>query len=85
MHKWITPDKITEGDWLMKPVTAGKHKIMPNKLGLEKQQVNLIKKLYAQKKIKKILVKYGVPFAPAFLLAFIATLIFNNIILTALF
>ena len=84
MHKWITPDKITEGDWLMKPVIIGKHKIMPNKLGLEKKEVALIKKFYAQKKIDKVLVKYGVPFAPAFLFAFTATLIFNNIILSIL-
>jgi len=85
MHRWITPDKITEGDWLLKPVIAGKHKIMPNKLGLEKPDVEMIKKLYAQKKISKILVKYGVPFAPAFLFAFIATLIFNNVMFTLLF
>ncbi len=85
MHKWITPDKITEGDWLLKPVTVGKHKILPTKLGLEKPQVLLIKRLYAQKKIKKLLVKYGIPFAPAFLFAFIATLIFKNIVLAILF
>ncbi len=85
MHRWITPDKITEGDWLLKPVISGKHKITPSKLGLEKKQVALIKKLYAQKKIDKLLVKYGVPFAPAFLLAFIATMIFNNIIFALLF
>jgi len=85
MHRWITPDKITEGDWLLKPVVSGKHKILPAKLGLEKKHVALIKKLYAQKKINKILVKYGVPFAPAFLLAFIATMIFNNVIFALLF
>jgi Flp pilus assembly protein protease CpaA len=85
MHCWITPDKITEGDWLLKPVISGRHKIMPTKLGLEKKQVALIKRLYAQKKIDKILVKYGVPFAPAFLLAFIATMMFNNAIFALLF
>lgn len=85
MHKWITPDKLTEGDWLLKPVTAGKQKIMPNKLGLEQEQVDTIKKLYAQKKIEKVLVKYGIPFAPAFLIAFITTIIWNNIVLAILF
>jgi len=84
MQKWVTPDKLTEGDWLLKPVKFGKQELTPPKLGLEKKHVALLKKLYAQKKIDKVLVKYGIPFAPAFLLAFIATLIFNNIILSLL-
>ncbi|VVB81529.1 Preflagellin peptidase [uncultured archaeon] len=82
MHKWVTPDKLTEGDWLVEPVKYGKEKLMPPKLGLEKEHLALLQKLYAQKKIDKVLVKYGVPFAPAFLIAFIATLLFNNIIFT---
>lgn len=85
MHKWITPDKLTEGDWLLRAVKHGKQKIMPEKLGLTKTQVKQIQKLYSQKKIKKVLVKYGIPFAPAFLFAFIATIIWNNIIFTILF
>ncbi len=84
MHKWVTPDKLTEGDWLIKPVKTGKTTLQPPKLGLEKKHVALLKKLYAQKKIDKVLVKYGIPFAPAFLLAFIAALVFNNIILSLL-
>ena len=85
MHKWITPDKLTEGDWLVHAVKSGKTKIIPSKLGLEKIQVAKLQKLYAQKKISKLLVKYGVPFAPAFLLTFIATLLFNNVIFILLF
>lgn len=85
MHKWITPDKATEGDWLLKGIKVGKIEILPTKLGLEKKQVALLQKLYAQKKIDKILVKYGVPFAPAFLFAFTATVFFGNIILAAFF
>ena len=85
MHKWVTPDKLTEGDWLLKPVTAGKQKIMPTKLGLETEQVKILQKLYAQKKIDKVLVKYGIPFAPAFLIAFAITLYAGNIILAVLF
>ncbi len=85
MHKWITPDKATEGDWLVHAVKTGRTEILPPKLGLEKKQVALLKKLYAQKKIDKILVKYGVPFAPAFLFAFIATVFLGNIIIAILF
>jgi len=85
MHKWITPDKATEGDWLVHAVKIGKVQLLPPRLGLEKKHVAILKKLYAQKKIDKILVKYGVPFAPAFLFAFIATLFLGNIILALLF
>ncbi len=84
MHKWVTPDKLTEGDWLVNPVKTGKEKLIPPKLGLETEQVKLLQKLYAQKKINKVLVKYGIPFAPAFLIAFIITVIFNNIVFTLL-
>jgi Flp pilus assembly protein protease CpaA len=81
LHKWITPDKLTEGDWLVHSIKVGNKQVLPGKLGLDKKQVKTVKQLYAQKKIKKVLVKYGAPFAPAFLLAFIATLAFGNIIL----
>jgi Flp pilus assembly protein protease CpaA len=85
MHQWVSPDKLTEGDWLVKPVKVGKKTIAPPKLGLEKEQVAFLKKMYAQKKIDKILVRYGIPFAPAFLLAFLVTLRLGNVVLAALF
>ena len=85
MHKWITPDKLTEGDWLIHAVKVGNKQVLPAKLGLEKKQVNLLNKLYAQKKIDRVLVKYGVPFTPAFLMAFVFTIIYGNIILAAFF
>ncbi len=81
MHKWITPDKLTEGDWLVHGVKVGKTHVMPVRLGLGKKQVNLLKRLYAQKKLDKILVKYGIPFTPAFLAAFITTLAVGNMVL----
>ncbi len=81
MHKWITPDKVTEGDWLVNTVKVGNIEITPAKLGLQKTQVHQLKQLYEQKKIDKILVKYGIPFTPAFLIAFIAALYVGNIIL----
>ena len=85
MHKWITPDKLTEGDWILQPIESGKIKIKPEKLGITKEQVEIIHQLYKKNKIKKVLVKYGIPFAPAFLLSFITTLLFNNILLTIFF
>jgi len=69
----------------MHAIKVGKNQVIPGKLGLEKKQVNLLKKLYAQKKIDKVLVKYGIPFAPAFLIAFIFTVALGNIILPIVF
>lgn len=85
MHKWVTPDKLTEGDWLVNEIKVGKVHVKPPKLGLEKEHVKKLQKLYKQGKIKKVCVKYGVPFTPSFLLAFIATLAWGNVMLAVLF
>lgn len=84
MHKWVTPDKLTEGDWLIHEVKVGKIHVKPPKLGLEKEHVDKLMKLYKEKKIKKVLVKYGVPFTPSFLLAFLFTLKFGNFVLATI-
>lgn len=81
MHVWVTPDKLTEGDWLVKPIKAGSFTLKPPKLGLEKEDLAKIMKLYKQKKLEKVLVKYGIPFVPAFLISFILTWTIGNIIL----
>jgi Flp pilus assembly protein protease CpaA len=80
MHKRITPDKLTEGDWLIEEVCIDGEKIAgPSKTGLQKKELDVLRLKCAN---KKICVKYGVPFTPAFLLAFIATLVVGNVILT---
>jgi len=80
MYHWLTPDKLVEGDWLVHDIKIGKLNVSKQKLGLEKKELSLLQKLYKQKKIDKILVRYGVPFTPAFLLAFVSAVIFGNII-----
>lgn len=82
MHKWVSPDKLTEGDWLVHAIKVGKVTIEPGKLGLEKKDLAAIQKLHKQKKLDNVLVKYGVPFVPAFLLAFLITLAYNNLLFT---
>lgn len=81
MYKWVTPDKLTEGDWLVNDVKVGKIHIAPAKLGLEKEQLKQIQTLYKQKKLDKVFVKYGVPFTPAFLISFIVCLFMGNMVL----
>lgn len=81
MIKPMTPDKLTEGDWIAKEVKLGKKYIAgPKDLGIEKKQIRLLKKLYNQKKIKTVLVKEGIPFVPSFLFAYLTTLFFGNLL-----
>lgn len=81
MFKYVTPDKLTEGDWIAKNVIVNKKIITgPKDLGIEKKKIKLLMKFYKQGKIKKILIKEGIPFVPSFLIAFIVTLFFGNLL-----
>jgi Flp pilus assembly protein protease CpaA len=67
MYKLLAPDKLTEGDWIAKEIHhKGKYLCGPKDLGITKTQIQELKKL----KIKNVLVKEGIPFAPTFLIAF---------------
>ena len=73
----IPVKKLTEGDWIAKDVVVKGKKICgPKDLGISRKQISRLSKL----NIKKVLVKYGMPFVPSFLLAFIITLLWGNII-----
>lgn len=82
MHKWITPKELVEGDWLVHKI-AEKGKVIagPSKTGLKNDEIKKIQAMGKKKKIGKVCVKYGIPFTPAFLLSFIVTLLFGNIII----
>jgi len=82
MYKLITPDKLTEGDWIAKEIKVNNRKIAnPSDLGVSEEQIKELIKLYRQKKIGKVLVKEGMPFIPSFFLAYILTLLLSNNIL----
>ncbi|MBI2656261.1 hypothetical protein HYX03_00805, partial [Candidatus Woesearchaeota archaeon] len=79
MNKLVEPSKLTEGDWIVNDVFVGKKYICgPKDLGIEKRQIKKLIGFYRQGKIKKILIKEGIPFVPSFLIAFIVTLIFGS-------
>ncbi len=67
MIKLISPDKLTVGDWLGEEVFVKGKRIKARWDGVSESELELIKAKYR----RKILVKYGVPFTPAFLLGFI--------------
>lgn len=69
MIKSVSPNKVTQGDWLYKDILIGKKKIKANWQGVSESELKLIKKHK-----KNILIKYGIPFTPAFLFAFMILL-----------
>lgn len=82
MLKLVEPERLTEGDWIAKDVVVEGKKICgPKDLGIEMRQIRQLIKLKKQRKIKKILIKEGIPFVPSFLLAFIVTFLFGNLFL----
>ncbi|MCM2325943.1 MAG: A24 family peptidase [Candidatus Woesearchaeota archaeon] len=80
MIQMIDPKKLTEGDWIVDDIKIG-NKILvgPKDLGIKKEQIAALLKLQAQGKIRKVKVKYGIPFIPSFLIALIYTLVTNTI------
>jgi len=82
MLKSVNPTEVTEGDWIVKNIYVGKEFISgPKDLGIEKKQLNRLIAYYKKGKIKKVLIKVGIPFVPSFLIAYIATLMFGNLLL----
>jgi len=79
--KYVWPEQLTEGDWLAQPVKIGKKTIKPTWDGLTKKELVLLRKTK-----KKIAIKQGIPFVPAFLMAFVVSFFGNFFeILMALF
>ena len=83
--KNLSPLKLTEGDWIAKDIVVdGKRICGPKDLGIDKSQIRKLIALYRRKKIRVVLVKEGLPFAPTFLIAYIITVFFGNLFLAVL-
>ena len=77
MVKDVSVSKLTEGDWIYKNIKIGKKYLAgPKDLGISREQITLLKKYVKLGKIKKVTIKEGIPFIPAFLIAFILVLAF---------
>src|SRR3989338_8652602 len=75
MIKKLPPTKLTEGDWIAEEVyVKNKYICGPKDLGIEREQITLLKRL----KVKFVLVKEGIPFIPSFLFGFLLTLAFGG-------
>ena len=82
MFNMLPVEKLTEGDWIVKDVVVDKKRICgPKDLGISKEQIEKLIRLKKKGKIRKVLIKEGMPFVPAFLTAFIVSLIWGNLVL----
>jgi len=72
----IPVGKLTEGDWLVQDIKLDSKTVKATFEGVSKEDLALLKK-----SVKKVKVKYGLPFVPAFLMAFIAEILFGNLFL----
>lgn len=72
--KSVSPEKLTEGDWLNQDVKIKGKIIRSTFEGLSKSDIKLIKKAH-----KQVIIKYGLPFVPVFLIAFISEILFGNL------
>ncbi len=82
MNKLVSPEQLTEGDWIVKDIKIGKKIICgPKDLGISSQQIKQLIKLKQKGKIRQILIKEGIPFIPSFLFGFVITWMFGNVVL----
>ena len=79
MYKLVEPSRLTEGDWIVEDVFVGRQYICgPKDLGISKKQIRKLIELHKKRKVKKILIKEGIPFVPSFFIAFVVTLMVGN-------
>ena len=66
LTKTVSPEKLEEGDWLVKDIKIKSKTIQSSWDGLSSDDISLLRKLKIKAKIK-----YGIPYVPAFLIAFL--------------
>jgi len=71
MIKQVDVKKLTIGDWLVSDIKIKNRLIKPDWEGLNEQDLEFIQKNYK----RKVSVKYGVPFSPAFLFALLTIIL----------
>ena len=81
MLKYVKPMQLTEGDWIAKDIKiGGKYITGPKDLGIEKKNIRKLMEFYKKGKIKKVLIKEGIPFVPSFFVAYVITLAYGNLV-----
>lgn len=82
MFKDISPERLTEGDWIAKEIYDGKKRICgPGDLGIERKQIKQLMLMQHKGKLKKVKIKEGIPFVPSFLFGLLTAIVLGNLIL----
>ncbi len=85
MYRYVSPGRLTEGDWIAKEIRVdGKYIAGPKDLGISKEQIATVKKLAAKGKVKQVYIKEGIPFMPSFLASYVLTVLYGNLFLLLL-
>jgi len=71
MIKLISWEELQEGDWIVNDIKIGNRLIRSRANGLNEEEIKLLMKMK-----RKVFVKYGVPFAPVFLISFLVMVFF---------
>lgn len=71
MIKLVNPTELTEGDWLEEDVRVGSRIIKKSVHGLSLEEIKIL-----TKHRKKARIRYGIPFVPSFLVAFLIMVFF---------
>lgn len=69
--KRVPASRLTEGDWIIHDVRVGKYLIKANVHGLSRHDIARLRRAN-----RTVTLKEGIPFSPAFLLAFVATVFY---------
>jgi len=82
LHQSVPIYKLTEGDWLLRDVRLGGKLIVKQRdIGLTEEDIKKLQRYEKSGRIKKVPIKVGVPFVPAFLIALVVTILFGNVLL----
>lgn len=77
LYRILEVNKLTEGDWLVSDIIKhGKVVCKAKNIGLTKDDITKLKKNH----IKKVLIKEGIPFVPGFLIGFLISIIWGDIL-----
>jgi hypothetical protein len=81
MIRMMAIKDLTEGEWIVDDVMVdGKRICGPKDLGIHKEAIVELLKLEKKGKISEVKVKIGIPFVPAFFLAYFVTFAVGNVL-----
>jgi len=76
MFKTIPTEKLREGDWVAKNIYIKKQLIYKTNSGISNQDIQTLK----EKRVRKVMIKEGIPFVPPCLIEVILSIITGKIL-----